>query len=93
MGVRDGEGQDLIPLGHHPCVDAVAGLGGVRVQVYLLGREAQAGPGQDWGKPTPKGFPSFTPSHSHSTHMHVLFPVRGALGWGSQTWGLYFLLS
>lgn len=73
MGVWDGEGQDLGPLGHHPRVDAVVGLGRVRVQVYLLGRGAQAGSSQDGGKPMPKVLPSFTPSLRRSTNMHLLF--------------------
>lgn len=38
VGLWDGEGQDLGPLGHRPHVDAVAGPGRVRVEVHLSAR-------------------------------------------------------
>lgn len=97
MGLWDGEGQDLGALGHRPCADAVAGLGRVRVEVHLSGREAQGEPSQSWGKPTQKALPSLALSLRHSTNMPVIINATfcGALGWGSQRLdqGLHFILS
>lgn len=72
MGLWDGEGQDLGPLGHGPCVDAVAGFGRVRVQVHLSGTEAGTEPSQGWGKTTPQASSSLTPPLRHSTNMPVI---------------------
>lgn len=84
MGLWDGEGQDLGPLGHRPCVDAVAGLGRVRVQVHLSGRGGMSTAKSGLGRT-----PNRPPLHSHhhlGTQQTWLVRINttfsGALGWG-----------